>query len=195
MLFPENIDKTEIANLPLTNHTGEIIVIDNAKAVAEAVQDLMECPLLGFDTETKPSFKKGEHNKVSLLQLATTERCYLFRLHLIGPNTHLKKILESEEVRKVGLSVHDDFRALNRWMPVNPSNFIELQRYVKYYGINEMSLQKIYAIVLKHKISKRQQLSNWEAPILTDAQQLYAATDAWACRDIYFELQRSIERL
>ena len=189
MLYPNKIEKSTISTLPPCDITGEIIVIDRPEDVATAVDDLKQCTLIGFDTETRPSFRRGESNTISLLQLATDKRAYLFRLKKIGPNQLLKDLLESEEHMKVGLSVHDDFHSLNRWMPCRPKNFIELQKYVKAFGIEEMSLQKIYAIVFNKKISKRQQLSNWEAEELTPAQQQYAAIDAWACRDIYYKLK------
>lgn len=189
MLYPNKIEKSTISTLPPCDITGEIIVIDRPEDVASAIDDLKQCPLIGFDTETRPSFRRGESNTISLLQLATDRRAYLFRLKKIGHNQHIKELLESEEHMKVGLSVHDDFHSLNRWMPCRPKNFIELQRYVKAFGIEEMSLQKIYAIVFNQKISKRQQLSNWEAEELTPAQQQYAAIDAWACRDIYYKLR------
>ena len=189
MLYPSKIEKSLISTLPPCDITGEIIVIDRPEDVATAVDDLKQCTLIGFDTETRPSFRRGESNTISLLQLATDKRAYLFRLKKIGPNQLLKDLLESEEHMKVGLSVHDDFHSLNRWMPCRPKNFIELQKYVKAFGIEEMSLQKIYAIVFNKKISKRQQLSNWEADQLTPAQQQYAAIDAWACRNIYYRLQ------
>ena len=189
MLYPSKIEKSLISTLPPCDITGEIIVIDRPEDVATAVDNLKQCTLIGFDTETRPSFRRGESNPISLLQLATDKRAYLFRLKKIGPNQLLKDLLESEEHMKVGLSVHDDFHSLNRWMPCRPKNFIELQKYVKAFGIEEMSLQKIYAIVFNKKISKRQQLSNWEAEELTPAQQQYAAIDAWACRDIYYKLK------
>ena len=189
MLYQSKIEKSLISTLPPCDITGEIIVIDRPEDVATAVDDLKQCTLIGFDTETRPSFRRGESNTISLLQLATDKRAYLFRLKKIGPNQLLKDLLESEEHMKVGLSVHDDFHSLNRWMPCRPKNFIELQKYVKAFGIEEMSLQKIYAIVFNKKISKRQQLSNWEAEELTPAQQHYAAIDAWACRDIYYKLK------
>ena len=189
MLYQSKIEKSLISTLPPCDITGEIIVIDRPEDVATAVDDLKQCTLIGFDTETRPSFRRGESNTISLLQLATDKRAYLFRLKKIGPNQLLKDLLESEEHMKVGLSVHDDFHSLNRWMPCRPKNFIELQKYVKAFGIEEMSLQKIYAIVFNQKISKRQQLSNWEADQLTPAQQQYAAIDAWACRNIYYRLQ------
>ena len=189
MLYQSKIEKSLISTLPPCDITGEIIVIDRPEDVATAVDDLKQCTLIGFDTETRPSFRRGESNTISLLQLATDKRAYLFRLKKIGPNQLLKDLLESEEHMKVGLSVHDDFHSLNRWMPCRPKNFIELQKYVKAFGIEEMSLQKIYAIVFNKKISKRQQLSNWEAEELTPAQQQYAAIDAWDCRDIYYKLK------
>ena len=189
MLYQSKIEKSVISTLPPCDIMGEIIVIDRPEDVAAAIDDLKQCPLIGFDTETRPSFRRGESNTISLLQLATDRRAYLFRLKKIGPNQLLKDLLESEEHMKVGLSVHDDFHSLNRWMPCRPKNFIELQKYVKAFGIEEMSLQKIYAIVFNKKISKRQQLSNWEADQLTTAQQQYAAIDAWACRDIYYKLR------
>ena len=192
MLYPNKIEKSTISILPPCDITGEIIVIDRPEDVATAVDDLKQCSLIGFDTETRPSFRRGESNTISLLQLATDRRAYLFRLKKIGQNQLLKELLESEDHMKVGLSVHDDFHSLNRWMPCRPKNFIELQKYVKAFGIEEMSLQKIYAIVFNQKISKRQQLSNWEADQLTPAQQQYAAIDAWACRNIYYELQLKI---
>ena len=193
MLYQSKIEKSDISTLPPCDITGEIIVIDRSEDVAAAIEDLKQCPLIGFDTETRPSFRRGESNTISLLQLATEKRAYLFRLKKIGPNQLLKDLLESNNYLKVGLSVHDDFHSLNRWMPCRPNNFIELQRYVKAFGIEEMSLQKIYAIAFHKRISKRQQLSNWEAEELTPAQQQYAAIDAWACRNIYYELQRKIK--
>ena len=192
MLYQSKIEKSLISTLPPCDITGEIIIIDRPEDVAAAVDDLKQCALIGFDTETRPSFRRGESNTISLLKLATDRRAYLFRLKKIGQNQLLKDLLESEDHMKVGLSVHDDFHSLNRWMPCRPKNFIELQKYVKAFGIEEMSLQKIYAIVFNQKISKRQQLSNWEADQLTPAQQQYAAIDAWACRNIYYELQHKI---
>ena len=141
MLYQSKIEKSDISTLPPCDITGEIIVIDRSEDVASAIEALKQCPLIGFDTETRPSFRRGESNTISLLQLATEKRAYLFRLKKIGPNQLLKDLLESNDYLKVGLSVHDDFHSLNRWMPCRPNNFIELQRYVKAFGIEEMSLQ------------------------------------------------------
>ncbi|MBP7965564.1 MAG: 3'-5' exonuclease domain-containing protein 2 [Paludibacteraceae bacterium] len=187
-----NITKAQIAELPIVTTTGDIVVVKTDKEADYIVSQLMQETVLGFDTETRPSFVKDVRYKVSLLQLATQDTCYLFRLNFIQEHEGLKKILESSEIKKIGLSVHDDFMSLNKWMRVCPKNFIELQKYVGAFGIEEKSLQKIYAIVFSEKISKRQQLSNWEAPILSPQQQTYAAIDAFACREIYLELQKQV---
>lgn len=187
-----NITKAQIAELPIVKTTGDIVVVKTDKEADYIVSQLMQETVLGFDTETRPSFVKDVRYKVSLLQLATQDTCYLFRLNFIQEHEGLKKILESSEIKKIGLSVHDDFMSLNKWMRVYPKNFIELQKYVGAFGIEEKSLQKIYAIVFSEKISKRQQLSNWEAPILSPQQQTYAAIDAFACREIYLELQKQV---
>lgn len=192
MVYPEKIEKTEVSAMPMCTLNGKITVIDKPEDVDAAVEILSQSNLIGFDTETRPSFTKGTSNTIALLQLATHEQCFLFRLHKIGPNTLLKELLESETILKVGLSVHDDFRSLHSWMAVYPKHFIELQKYVKPFGIEEMGLQKIYAMLFGQRISKRQQLSNWERPELTPAQQLYASIDAWACIEIYEELRGHI---
>ena len=188
MSYQAKIEKEQIVNLPIAKTNCEIVVIDNAQLVDEAVSELYMSDIVGFDTETKPSFARGKMNKVALLQLSTETKCFLFRLQKIGKNEKLKEFLESEKITKIGLALKDDFRMLNRWMKVSPKNFIELQTFVRKFGIEAMSLQKIFAIIFVQKISKREQLSNWEANVLDRAQQMYAATDAWACRQIYLKL-------
>lgn len=184
-----HIAKDVIAELPIVQHTGTIVVVDSIQEADVVVDILFKESIIGFDTETRPSFVKGVRYTVSLLQLATADTCYLFRLQNLGRHEGLKLLLESDHVKKIGLSVRDDFMALNKWQNMCFSSFIELQKYVEAFGIEEKSLQKIYAIVFGKKISKSQQLSNWEAPTLTHQQQSYAAIDAWSCREIYLELQ------
>lgn len=186
--YQAKIEKEKIVDLPIAKTDCKILVIDNPQAVEDAVKDLYLSDIVGFDTETKPTFTKGKINKIALLQLSTDKKCFLFQLQKIGKNETLKKFLESKKVLKIGLSVKDDFRMLNRWTKVKPQNFVELQTFVKNFGIEDMGLQKIFAIIFSQKISKREQLSNWEANVLGKAQQLYAATDAWACRQIYLKL-------
>lgn len=193
MLFNSNISKEEINSYPLCEINGKITIVDNAEQISDAVEELRQTKIIGFDTETKPNFRKGVSNKISLLQLATAKHCFLFRLKMLGPNNQLKELLEDKHVMKVGLSVHDDFLSLNQWMKVSPQNFLELQIYAELFGIDDKSLQKIYAIIFQKKIPKNQQLSNWEAPELTEAQKMYAARDAWACLEIYNELKNSLK--
>lgn len=189
MMYNSTIDKDQIALLPICRRGGRIVLVDSPDRVSEAVADLKKAGIIGFDTESKPAFQKGVYNKIALIQLATDNCAYLFRLKQIGQNEELKGLIESDEVLKIGLSLHDDFDALNQWFRCRPQNFIELQRYVKAFGIEDTSLQKIYAIIFGKKISKSQRLSNWEAAELTGPQMIYAALDAWACLDIYHKLR------
>lgn len=188
MNYQAKIEKEKIVELPTAKTDCEIVVIDKAQAVDDAVKELYLSDIVGFDTETKPSFARGKINKIALLQLSTEKKCYLFRLQKIGKNETLKNFLESTKILKIGLALRDDFRMLNRWTNVKPQNFVDLQTFVKKFGIEEMGLQKIFAIIFSKKISKREQLSNWEANNLDNAQKIYAATDAWACRQIYLKL-------
>lgn len=183
-----SIDKATVAQLPIATFQGEIITIQTLEQAEEAISDLERYSLVGFDTETKPSFKKGKPNKVALLQLSTDDRCYLFRLNIIGVPDSIARFLENEKITKIGLSVRDDFHVMHRTSAVEPKSFLELQDFVKHYKIADISLQKIFAIIFGKKISKSQRLTNWEADVLTHGQQVYAATDAWACLRIYKHL-------
>lgn len=186
--YATNITKEELAELPLEEFEGRIFVVLTEKEANKAVDYLMKFKTLGFDTETRPNFKKGQRNKVALMQISTDDTCFLFRLNRIGIPDSLEKLLSSEEVKKIGLSLRDDFGALRKRSEMEPTNFVDLQKVVGNYGIDAASLQKIYAILFKKKISKGQRLTNWEADVLTDAQQKYAALDAWACLRIYNHL-------
>ena len=188
MQYPAKIDKDIVRELPVAQTDCEIEVIDSANEVATAVDCLMQEEVVGFDTETKPSFTHGKSNKIALMQISTAKKCFLFRLQMIGKSEALKTFLENEKIKKIGLALHGDLRNLRVWDKFTPKNFIDLQKIVIQYGIEELGLQRIYAIIFGKKISKSQQLSNWEAKILNQAQQIYAATDAWACREIYLKL-------
>ena len=189
MIIKNRTTKEEINEMPKVEYPGEIYVINTPEQADMAVRYLRQFPILGIDTETRPSFKRGENHKVALLQLATDERCYLFRLHKFGLTIPLIQLLESPHVAKVGISLKDDFYMLHKWMPFEPQNVIELQTFVQDLGITDMSLQKIYANIFGNKISKSQRLSNWEADELTIPQQQYAAIDAWACIQIYKKVE------
>ena len=191
-MFQANITNQELEELPIKVFDGEIIVIDDINKVKPAVDYLSKSTLLGFDTETRPSFVKGKKHKVALMQLSNGERAYLFRLTATKIPEDLIKLLEDGSIIKVGAAIREDLRALNNLKHFTPVGFIDLQAIVKKYGIMEMSVRKLAAIVLGIRISKAQQLSNWENEELSDAQQRYAATDAWVCREVYIKLQGSL---
>jgi ribonuclease D len=181
-------DKAMIPSLPIAQFPGRIIVILTPGETEKAVRYLLSQPILGFDTETRPSFKRGRQHKVSLLQVSTLDTCFLFRLNHTGLTPAIIQLLEDRTVKKIGLSWHDDLNSLSKIGEFKTGSFIEIQDLVRDLGIEDLSLQKLYANLFNQKISKRQQLSNWEADILTDKQKMYAATDAWACIMIYQEI-------
>lgn len=185
MTYKEAITKEELDQLPLMGFDGEIIVITQKREVRKAVQYLSKHAFIGFDTETRPSFKKGQINNVALLQLSTENRAYLFRLNHFELPKSLLKLLANPKIVKAGVAIRDDIKTLQCNHPFEPAGFVELQDEAKNIGINNFSLKKLAGIVLNGKISKAQQLSNWEAPELSEAQLRYAATDAWISYKIY----------
>ncbi len=187
--FSLAISKQAVAEMEPVVFDGPVTIVDTAEQLDAALADLCAHSLVGFDTETKPSFKKGCVNKVALMQLSTDTHNYLIRLNKLGIPAGLREFLENPAITKVGLSVHDDFSVMRRTEPIEPQGFIELQHYVRDFHIADSSLQKIYAIVFGKRISKKQRLTNWEAAELTVSQQHYAALDSWACLHIYRHLQ------
>lgn len=186
--FSIAIDKKCVAEMPTVTFAGAITVIERAEEVAAAVSFLRSHDVVGFDTETKPNFRKGMTNRVSLIQVSTEDHSFLFRINKMGFTPELREFMECEDVIKVGLSLKDDFHMLHQVGEFEPRGFVELQEMVKKYHITDASLQKIYAILFGHRISKGQRLTNWEAQMLTEPQMIYASIDAWACRHIYIHL-------
>ena len=184
-LKQSKITKEEIAKLPLEEFKGRILTVTTPEEADRAVDYLLNFQMVGFDTETRPSFKKGHYYKVALMQIATEDTCVLFRLNLIDIPKSLETFLKSELILKIGLSLRDDFGAIRKRVDIEPANFLDLQAYVGQFGIEDASLQKIYAILFEKRISKGQRLTNWEASTLTEAQKKYASLDAWACLRIY----------
>lgn len=182
------LDKEYIKDLPLVSFPGKIITVNSEREADKAVPFLLSKDILGVDTETRPSFKKGQQHKVSLLQVATEDICFLFRLNYIGMVTSVISLLSNTDVPMVGLSWHDDLSALQKRMEFKPGLFIDIQDIIGDIGIEDKSLQKLYANIFKQKISKRQRLTNWDADVLSDKQMSYAATDAWACVRLYKEI-------
>lgn len=187
-----SISKQQLAALPQAHFTGSIIVVDTPSAVESAVMQLRKADLIGFDTETRPSFKKGQTFNVALLQLSSHDVCYLFRLNRIGMPDSLRELLEDPTLTKVGLSIHDDFRNLRKTYDFEPAGFVELQTFVTRWNIIDKSLSKLYGILFGQRLSKSQRLSNWESEQLADAQQHYAALDAFACIQIFRHLNEGL---
>ncbi len=186
--FKKSITDEELAALPLSFFEGKIHVIEKVEQVTDAVNYLKNQPILGFDTETRPAFKKGQNHHVALLQLSTADEAFLFRTNLIGLTPGLIKILSTTSILKIGAAIRDDIKILQRIAPFKPNGFVELQEMVKSYGIENFSLKKLAAIVQGVRISKSQRLSNWESTVLSEQQQIYAATDAWISYLIYIGL-------
>lgn len=191
MAYLSTISNELTAELPSARFDGEIIVVDREEQIAAVCRDLAAQQVIGFDTETRPSFKAGMSNKVALLQLSTHRRCYLIRLCRMRLHKEILRILSNPNILKIGADVAGDIRALHALRNFTERGFVDLQHIAPEWGIEEKSLRKISAIVLQQRVSKAQRLSNWEATVMTPQQQMYAATDAWVCIKIYEALLRS----
>lgn len=185
------ITPEELNELPIGGWEGETILIDKPEDVAQAVQAINKETIIGIDTETRPAFKKGVVYHISLIQIATRDCVYLFRINHVGLPPGLIKMFESEEIMKVGIDLNYDINHLQHIKRFTPSNVIELNSYCTQKGFLVMGLRKLSAIILGIRISKRQQTSNWEAETYTPAQIRYAATDAWACRELFVRLMEN----
>ncbi len=182
------ITKEEISTLEVEEFQGRIVLVDTIDKAETAVNYLSSHSRLGFDTETRPAYKKGSVFGVALIQLATDDVCFLFRLNIIDFPESLIRLLSDPNIQKIGLSLRDDFLSMSRRKKFMPQGFVDLQTIVPQYDIKDLSLQKVYALLFEKKISKSQRLTNWESEELTEAQQKYAALDAWACLKVYEKL-------
>jgi ribonuclease D len=187
--FQKSITAEEANKMPLKAFEGDIILIDEYEDLFEAINYLKGYSVLGFDTETRPSFKKGKVNDVALLQLAANSKTFLFRINKIGLPVEIIDLLKNPNIIKVGAAIKDDIRGLQKLNDFDANGFLELQDYVSNFGIESFSLKKLSAIVLNFRISKRQQVSNWEAETLSPGQLRYAATDAWVSLKIFEKLK------
>lgn len=186
--FQPLITVEELNQLPAISFTGEIVLLEDYDKLGDAISTLRSQSFIGFDTETKPSFKKGVVNQVSLLQLATSRRVFLFRLNKIGLPPELAAILSDGNIVKVGAAIRDDIRILQKLGSFTPSAFVDLQSIVRDYGIESKGVRQLAGIILGGRVSKSQQLTNWEAPEISENQIIYAATDAWVCLEMYRKL-------
>ncbi len=187
--YRNTISRDEINALPQGQFGGRIHLIDTIQRLKILENSLDHKTIFGFDTETKPSFKKGRTHNVALIQLATSNDAFLIRINKTGIPAFLVDIFEDEKIAKIGLALKDDIHSLRRLKKFEPAGFIDLQQYVKQFSIEDNGLKKLAANILGIKISKRQQTSNWEKEILDSEQLAYAATDAWVCHEIYLKLQ------
>lgn len=180
-----NVEDEYVKSLPVLTFPGNIWVVDQVSDYTEIKRILQDEFILGFDTETRPTFKKGQYHKVALLQLSTSEHAILFRLNKVSLPGFITQIFENKDIIKVGVAIKDDINALNKLSPFVPNSFIDLQQHVKQYGILDNGLKKLVANIMGYRISKKSQTSNWEQEVLTREQLEYAATDAWVCRQMY----------
>ncbi len=188
--FEKNISREDLNELPLKQYTGSIQVIDDTSKLHQALGKLQRHNTVGFDTETKPSFSKGEYHPVAMVQLATVDEVFLIRLSNIGLTQNLAEFLANDAIKKIGVSIRDDLIALQELRSFLPAGFVELHDVVKQLGIESEGLRKLTATFLGFRISKSQQTSNWEKQELKPGQITYAATDAWCCLEIYKKLER-----
>ena len=192
-MFIESITPQELEKLEFASFPGRIIVIESVGAeFNRAIAYLRSQKVIGFDTETRPTFTPAQPRyNVSLLQLSGPDRAYLFRLNKIGMHRRLCNLLACGKIVKVGAAIHDDIRGLQRLHDFQPAAFEDLQKIGWEWGIRDKAVKKMAAIILGFRISKTQQLSNWEAEELTEPQCKYAATDAWVCREMYIRLMKT----
>tara|TARA_B100001245_G_C22851019_1_gene409108 strand:- start:623 stop:1204 length:582 start_codon:yes stop_codon:yes gene_type:complete len=189
-MFPSHIPKEEIKHLPLMKFSGTIHLIKSEEELNDALKVLLREPFLGFDTETKPTFNKGEYNQTALIQLSTMTDAYIIRVKDLGINNPLKNLLEDREVLKVGISIRDDIKELKKLRPFRPGGFTDLNDIAADLGITQIGMRSLAGIFLKGRVSKSQQTSNWESKELSAGQLSYAATDAWICTKIYTMLSQ-----
>ena len=185
-----HITAEEINQLPLKSWEGDIHVIDKEEQVKKAIDEIRKHKVIGFDTESKPAFRRGEYNPVALLQMALPEKVYLFRINHTGFTLDMASVFEDKNILKVGVAINDDLKELQHFQDYDPKSVIDLASMADEKGILNGGVRGLTALLLGFRISKRQQTSNWENRVLTPAQVSYAATDAWVCLNIYHGLRK-----
>lgn len=183
------ITHEEINELPLGAFEGGIELVDDARHLVKAFQEISHHPMVGFDTETKPVFVRGHQNKVALMQIATNEKVFLIRINHTGLQPEIIQFLENEDILKAGVALRDDIKALQRLKRFEPKGVVELADLAKKAGLEIEGVKRLAGLLLGFRISKSVQTSNWEAPTLNEKQISYAATDAWVCLEIFKKLK------
>lgn len=189
-MFATNITKEEINELPLDRYQGEIVIVDREAQLKNCIESIRKHKVVGFDTETKPVFVKGQSNDVALVQIAIPEKVYLIRINVLGLIQELISLFENPNIIKVGVGLRDDLLFLNKMQPFKAKGFVEINEIVNKINIDANGLRKLTAIILGFRISKNAQVSNWEAQTLNKKQEIYAATDAWVCLKMYDKLKQ-----
>lgn len=180
-----SISKEEINTLPLISFSGSIKLITSLEDHDCAIKTLQKEKTLGFDTETRPAYKKGERHDISLLQLSTSEQAFLFRLNHIPLTEKLQSLLSNQSIVKAGVAIRDDIKGLRRLNDFQPDGFVELADLAKELKLKNFGLRSLTALLLDKRVSKQNKLTNWEKTVLTPEQQRYAATDAWLSLKLY----------
>jgi ribonuclease D len=188
-MFRKSITKEELDEAPIGCYKGKIVLIEQQEQIAEAMKTILQCPVCGVDTESLPSFRKGEAHGVALLQIAVDGVVFLIRINKTGMTSEIVRFFENPAICKVGIALKDDVHRLNKLCPIAAKNMLDLNEYCPQLGFENIGAKKLSALILGFRISKSQQTSNWELSTLSEAQQIYAATDAWICREIYLKLK------
>lgn len=187
------ISNEEVNQLPLGAFEGEVIVLSDPNSLTDVFEEINSHHYVGFDTETKPVFVRGHHNKVAILQIALPEKVFLIRLMATGITPEIVRFLQSEVILKAGVAIRDDIKALQLLKRFKPAGFVELAHLAKEAGLEVESVKKLAALLLGFRISKSAQTSNWEAEQLNEKQISYAATDAWVCLEVYRKLKTTLK--
>jgi ribonuclease D len=189
-MFEKEITKQQVNELPLQRYEGKVIVVSNQEQLASALQELNQASVIGFDTESKPTFRKGDYNPVAMIQMAIPGKVFLIRINLTGFTPGLQELFANEKVVKAGISIRDDIKEMQRQAYFEPANVIDLNDLAKEAGVKNIGVRSLAGIFLGIRISKGQQTSNWERETLSEGQIAYAATDAWVCLEIYQKLDQ-----
>lgn len=186
--FKTTISNEELNQLQLKAFHEKVQVITDPAALPAVAKEIQKHAVVGFDTETRPSFKRGQVFKVALIQLAIPGKVFLIRTHHAGVTPEIAAIFENPGIIKAGVAIHDDIKGLQKYAPFTPQSFVDLSIVARKAGYQVESVKKLTGLLLGFRISKSAQTSNWEAPTLTEKQIEYAATDAWVCLEIYRKL-------
>ena len=185
----ESISRDDVNALPIRRYEGEIVLVDSPELSARALADLRSESVIGFDTETRPAFRPGESYLPSLAQLAGARAVYLFPLLREGNPQTVAEILANAAITKAGVSTADDLKGLKKLFPFEEQSVIDLGTVAKRRGFKQSGVRNLTALLLGWRIAKGAKTTNWAARTLSQQQIAYAATDAWACRELYFKLE------